>query len=39
MKFSCGPFFLPNLVGGLTGSDKDVPEPEKATYAGGGGGV
>lgn len=40
IKFYCAPFFLANLFAGfLAGSESDIPVPEKATYAGGGGGV
>ena len=39
MKFSCGLFFLLNLLAGFVGSDNEVPVPENAIYAGGGGGT
>ena len=39
MKFSRWPFFFPKVLGFFVGSDKETPEPEKATYEGGGGGV
>lgn len=36
---SSAPFFFANFVWGFFGSDREVPAPEKAIYAGGGGGV